>query len=61
MTAVAQKTVLRLLAPIDKNGLEQLIANGKANPKVIKTLKCRRWRGQVPPRNYTAPRALHRR
>ena len=27
--------------PIDKNGLEQLIANGKANPKVIKTLKCK--------------------
>ena len=29
------------LAPIDKDGLEQLIANGKANPKVIKTLKCK--------------------
>src|ERR1700693_2802925 len=42
MTAVAQKTVLTgCLAPIDKNGLEQLIANGKANPKVIKTLKCK--------------------
>ena len=34
MTAVAQKTVLTgCLAPIDKNGLEQLIVNGKANPK----------------------------
>src|ERR1700716_4335942 len=42
MTAVAQKTVLTgCLAPIDKNGLEQLIANGKANPNVIKTLKCK--------------------
>jgi len=42
MTAVAQKTVLTgCVAPIDKNGLEQLIANGKANPKVIKTLKCK--------------------
>src|SRR5213078_2377948 len=42
MTAVAQKTVLAgCLAPIDKNGLEQLIANGKANPKVIKTFKCK--------------------
>ena len=42
MTAVAQKTVLTgCLAPIDKGGLEQLIINGKANPKVIKTLKCK--------------------
>src|SRR5258708_3063773 len=42
MTAVAQKTVLTgCLAPIDKDGLEKLIANGKANPKVIKTLKCK--------------------
>ena len=38
MTAVPQQTVLTgCLAPIDKGGLEQLIANGKANPKVIKT------------------------
>jgi uncharacterized OsmC-like protein len=42
MTAVAQKTVLTgCLAPIDKEGLEQLIVNSKANPKVIKTLKCK--------------------
>src|SRR5213079_1731889 len=42
MTAVAQKTVLTgCLAPIDKGGLEQLIANGIANPKVIKILKCK--------------------
>src|SRR6201996_6633203 len=42
MTAVFQKTALTgCLAPIDRGGLEQLIANGKANPKVIKTLKCK--------------------
>src|SRR5438045_3199681 len=42
MTAVAQKTVLTgCLAPNDKGGLEQLIANGRANPEVIKTLKCK--------------------
>jgi uncharacterized OsmC-like protein len=29
------------LAPIDKKGLEDLIAKGKADPKVIKTLKCK--------------------
>ena len=29
------------LAPIDKDALEQLIANNIANPKVIKTLKCK--------------------
>ncbi len=29
------------LAPIDKNGLEALIASGKANPQAVKTLKCR--------------------
>jgi uncharacterized OsmC-like protein len=29
------------LAPIDKEGLDKLIAAGKANPDVIKTLKCR--------------------
>ena len=29
------------LAPIDRDGLEQLIAVNKANPNVIKTLKCR--------------------
>jgi uncharacterized OsmC-like protein len=42
MTAVAQKTVFTgCFAPIDKQGLEQLIINGKANPNVIKTLKCK--------------------
>lgn len=29
------------LAPIDKDGLAKLIAAGKANPEVIKTLKCK--------------------
>jgi uncharacterized OsmC-like protein len=29
------------LAPIDKGGLEKLIESGKANPKAIKTLKCK--------------------
>ena len=28
------------LAPIDKNGLNDLIAKGRANPQAIKTLKC---------------------
>jgi uncharacterized OsmC-like protein len=29
------------LTPIDKNGLEQLIAKGKENPGAVKTVKCR--------------------
>src|SRR5271165_7384593 len=29
------------LEPIDKGGLEKLIESGKANPKAIKTLKCK--------------------
>ena len=29
------------LAPIDKKGLEDLIAKGKENPQAIKTLKCK--------------------
>ena len=42
MSAVVQKTALTgCLAPIDKTGLDGLIASGKANPKIIKTLKCR--------------------
>lgn len=32
---------LKGLDPIDKTGLEALIAAGKANPKMIKTLKCK--------------------
>ena len=29
------------LAPIDKGGLDELIAKGRANPNAVKTLKCR--------------------
>ena len=29
------------LAPIDKDGLADLIAKGRANPKAVKTLKCK--------------------
>jgi len=51
MSAPAPNTVLTgclapeaatgCLAPIDKDGLDKLIAAGKADPKVIKTLKCK--------------------
>src|SRR3982074_459800 len=42
MAVAAENIVLTgCLAPIDKGGLEKLIENGKANPKVIKTLKCK--------------------
>ena len=39
--AVAKTALTGCLAPIDKNGLDELIAKGKADPKVIKTLKCK--------------------
>ena len=29
------------LAPIDKGGLDELIAKGRANPQAVKTLKCK--------------------
>ena len=29
------------LEPIDRSGLEKLINNAKANPKAVRTLKCR--------------------
>lgn len=52
MSTITAKTVLTgclapdvaptgCLAPIDKAGLDGLIAAGKANPQVIKTLKCK--------------------
>ena len=42
MAVAAEKVVLTgCLAPIDKGGLEKLIESGKANPNVIKTLKCK--------------------
>ena len=40
------------LAPIDRQGLEKLIENGKANPKVIKTLKCKTVAEGSSPRHY---------
>ena len=39
--AVAKTALTGCLAPIDKGGLDALIAKGKADPKVIKTLKCK--------------------
>src|ERR1700681_136692 len=42
MAVAAENIVLTgCLAPIDKGGLDKLIENGKANPKVVKTLKCK--------------------
>jgi uncharacterized OsmC-like protein len=40
-SAVAKTAITGCLAPIDKTGLDDLIAKGKADPKVIKTLKCK--------------------
>src|SRR5208282_1651693 len=40
-TAESAPAMTGCLAPIDKNGLDELIAKGKADPKVIKTLKCK--------------------
>jgi uncharacterized OsmC-like protein len=39
--AVAKTALTGCLAPIDRTGLDELIAKGKADPKVIKTLKCK--------------------
>ena len=39
--AVAKTALTGCLAPIDKEGLDALIAKGKADPSVIKTLKCK--------------------
>src|SRR2546430_9229478 len=54
MTAVVQKTVLTgCLAPIDRGGPEQLIANGKANPKILNTVKWKtRAVSKIPHRHY---------
>jgi uncharacterized OsmC-like protein len=42
MSQAAAKTALTgCLAPIDKTGLDALIAKGKSDPTVIKTLKCK--------------------
>src|ERR1700721_3878285 len=39
--AVAKTALTGCLAPIDKEGPDALIAKGKADPSVIKTLKCK--------------------
>ena len=39
--AVAKTALAGCLAPIDRDGLEALIVKGKADPKAIKTLKCK--------------------
>ena len=39
--AVAKTALTGCLAPIDKKGLDELIARGKADPKAVKTLKCK--------------------
>ena len=39
--AKPQTALVGCLAPIDREGLENLIQLGKANPKTIKTLKCK--------------------
>ena len=41
MSAPPATAITSCLAPIDKAGLEDLIAKGKANPTAIKTLKCK--------------------
>ena len=42
MSAIATKPAITgCLAPIDKEGLEGLIAKGRENPAAIKTVKCR--------------------
>lgn len=41
MTTDTPTVLTGCLAPIDKDGLDKLIANGKADPTVIKTVKCR--------------------
>jgi uncharacterized OsmC-like protein len=41
MEGQARTAVTGCLAPIDKEGLDKLIAANKANPDVIKTLKCK--------------------
>jgi uncharacterized OsmC-like protein len=40
-SAVSATAMTGCLAPIDKEGLAELIAKGKADPKIIKTLKCK--------------------
>jgi len=41
MSATPATALTSCLAPIDKAGLDALIAKGKANPGAVRTLKCR--------------------
>lgn len=41
MPDIDTPTVVTRLAPIDKEGLQRLIAKGKDNPRAVRTLKCR--------------------
>jgi uncharacterized OsmC-like protein len=41
VTSAPATAITACLQPIDKDGLEGLIAQGKANPGAIRTLKCR--------------------
>lgn len=41
MSAAPATALTSCLAPIDKAGLEELIAKGKANPGAVRTLKCK--------------------
>lgn len=41
MSAAPATALTSCLAPIDKAGLEELIAKGKANPNAVRTLKCK--------------------
>ena len=41
MSATPATALTSCLAPIDKAGLEELIAKGKANPGAVRTLKCK--------------------
>jgi uncharacterized OsmC-like protein len=41
VTSAPATAITACLQPIDKDGLEGLIAKGKANPGAIRTLKCR--------------------
>lgn len=40
-TKIAPTAMTGCLSPIDKGGLDELIAKGRANPGAVKTLKCR--------------------
>jgi uncharacterized OsmC-like protein len=41
MSAKPATAITGCLAPIDKDGLDQLIAKGKSDPRAVRTLKCK--------------------